>query len=273
MTDAQRKPKSEAMMVRPRESAPDALIEFFSRVLHTLRESGIPFMVGGAYALERHTGIGRDTRDFDVFVLEEDAPRILELFEREGYQTELTHPHWLGKILKDGSYVDVIYSSGNGVVRVDKGWLEHAPKSELFGQPVLLVPIEEMIWSKSFVMERERFDGGDVLHLLLAAAPQLDWARLVERFGPLWRVLLVHLLLFEFVYPTERHRIPDAVLRDLKSRTDAVGDGGPPMCLGTLLSREQYLPDLISGYRDGRLELGIMTAEEIEQWTRAGDPD
>jgi hypothetical protein len=43
------------------------------------------------------------------------------------------------------------------------------------------------------------------------------------------------------------------------------------MCLGTLLSREQYLFDIDQlGYTDARLRPhGDMTPEEAEIWTRA----
>jgi hypothetical protein len=40
-----------------------------------------------------------------------------------------------------------------------------------------------MIWSKAFIMERERFDGADVMHLIHENANRLDWNRLLERFG------------------------------------------------------------------------------------------
>ena len=53
-------------------------------------------------------------------------------------------------------------------------------------------------------MERERYDGADIAHLLRARADQLAWRRLLRRFGPHWRVLLGHLVLFGFVYPGER---------------------------------------------------------------------
>jgi hypothetical protein len=32
-------------------------------------------------------------------------------------------------------------------------------------------------------MERERFDGADVAHIILAYGDRLDWRRLLERFG------------------------------------------------------------------------------------------
>ena len=87
--------------------------------------------------------------------------------------------------------------------------------------PVRLVPAEEMIWQKAFVMERERFDGADIAHLLRARAGFLDWKRLLRRFeGPHGRVLLVHLILFGFIYPDEKASIPDAVVRELLGRLD-----------------------------------------------------
>ena len=61
-----------------------------------------------------------------------------------------------------------------------------------------------MIWTKAFVMERERYDGGDVAHLLLKCSEQLDWHRLVSRFDSHWRVLLSHLILFGYIYPSEK---------------------------------------------------------------------
>jgi hypothetical protein len=49
--------------------------------------------------------------------------------------------------------------------------------------------------------------------------------------------------------------------------------GALPMqvCGGTLLSREQYLPDVLQhGYEDGRvMPYGTMSAEEVAQWTEA----
>jgi hypothetical protein len=152
---------------------------------------------------------------------------------------------------------------------VDQTWFDHAPQAELYGRRVRFCPIEEVIWSKSFVMERERFDGADVMHLIRAGGATLDWNRLLERFGPFWRVLAAHVVLFGFVYPNERSTIPAHVRRELISRVDEADGDGPPVCMGTLLSRLQYLPDLAGGLRDGRLTTGVMTPKEIAQWTKA----
>jgi hypothetical protein len=138
---------------------------------------------------------------------------------------------------------------------------------------VKLCPPEETIWSKASIMERERFDGADVAHLLRACAPGLDWKRLVRRFGPHWRVLLSHLVLFGFVYPGERWRIPAAVMRELTERLTRETDTPAPderLCYGTVLSRAQYLTDIETwGYKDARLTLGTISVDDIARWTDA----
>ena len=159
-------------------------IAFYRGGLHTLAGSGIPFLVGGAYALQHYTGIVRHTKDFDIFVRPADAERTLRALGDAGYRTERTHPHWLGKAFADDAFVDVIYRSGNGLCEVDDDWFEHAVPEEVLGVRVGLCPPEEVVWAKAFIMERERYDGADIAHLLHANAEHLDWAGLVERFGP-----------------------------------------------------------------------------------------
>ena len=126
-----------------------------------------------------------------------------------------------------------------------------------------------MIWSKAFVMERERFDGADVLHLVRAAGRRLDWRRLFRRFGPLWRVLLAHVVLYDFVYPGDRGAIPAAIRRELLGRAATPERRTADVCRGTLLSRSQYEPDVRDGLTDGRLFHETMGREDIEHWTAA----
>jgi hypothetical protein len=168
----------------------------------------------------------------------------------------------------------VIFNSGNGLSPVDDAWFEHACDAQLFGLPVQLAPVEESLWTKAFIMERERFDGADVAHLLHACALRIDWQRLLQRFGPHWRVLLSHLVLFGFIYPGERPLIPRWVMDTLTERLRSETHGAPPQtveCGGTLLSREQYLPDVAQhGYDDPRLSpQSTMTPADVAVWTTA----
>ncbi|HVL76125.1 MAG TPA: nucleotidyltransferase [Noviherbaspirillum sp.] len=247
---------------------------FYRGVLAALEDSGRPYLIGGAYALNHYASIKRNTRDLDIFIKREDFDAVSAALLRAGFEAELTFPHWLGKIHAHGVYIDLIFSSGNGVAVVDDAWFDHARTTELLGFEVKLSPIEEMIWSKAFIMERERYDGADIVHLLLTRAEEVDWTRLMQRFDGHWRVLLAHLVLFGFVYPAERHWVPvwvmDELLRRLRSELKQPAPVGT-LCQGTLLSREQYLPDIQEqGLRDGRiLPHGNMTQEEAKLWTRA----
>jgi len=255
----------------PPESAARA---FYRRTLEALNEAELPYLVGGGHALRHYTAVDRDTKDFDIFVRREDYDPIMKVLSQAGCRTELTFPHWLGKASCEHGYVDVIFNSGNGVACVDDGWFRHAAQAEVFGIPVQLCPVEEMIWSKAFIMERERYDAADIMHLILACAETIDWARLLTRFGPHWRVLFSHLCLFGFIYPSERDRIPDWVTTGLMGRLEREMRTPPPKektCQGTLLSREQYLPDVQRwGLTDVRhTNASSMTPDDVVLWTRA----
>lgn len=246
---------------------------FYSKVLRILGKEGIPFLVGGGYAMHRHTGLERPAHDLDIFVLPSDAERILHLFADLGFRTELTFPHWLGKIYKGKGYVDVIFSSGNGIATVDESWFEHGVDDVVLGEPVKLSPAEEIIWSKAFVMERERFDGADVLYLFLARGEDLDWKRLREHFREYPLVLFCHLALFLFCFPSEASLVPGWLWDDLQrelERERSAAQGADRVCRGTLLSREQYLEALTRGFRDVRtMPGGPMRPEDVVTWTRA----
>jgi hypothetical protein len=243
-----------------------------------MTRTGIPFLVGGGYALRHYTKGVRGTKDLDVFVCRRDALALLRALSAGGFRTDLTFPHWLGKARVEGDHIDVIYSSGNGLAEVDGAWFTHAVATTVLGMPVRLCPPEEMIWSKAFVMERERYDGADVSHLIRACHAQLDWRRLMARFGPYWRVLLSHLTLFGFIYPGERACIPSGVmlaLTRLLERESRQPPSDQRLCRGTLLSRQQYLTDVSRwGYADGRITPhGPMTAEDVAHWTAAIDAE
>lgn len=249
-------------------------IAFYRHVLETLNASGIPFLVGGAYSLSAYTGINRDTKDLDLFVLRDDYDRISETLRQAGYDTEMTYPHWLAKVRFEGELIDLIFSSGNGIATVDQGWFVHAIDDDVLGVPVKICPAEETIWSKAFIMERERYDGADVVHLLRTYGKRLDWSRLMQRFEPHWRVLLSHLVLFGFIYPGQRNLVPTAVMDELLDRLRQEIHAAPPednICLGTLLSREQYLVDVSDrGYQDARvMPIGNMTPQDTANWTAA----
>ncbi|TFZ03265.1 nucleotidyltransferase [Ramlibacter rhizophilus] len=249
--------------------------EFYRGVLRTLQAARIPFLVGGAFAQACFTGIRRSTKDLDLFIRREDYPRATRVLTDAGWRCELPYSHWLAKVYQGEEFIDLIFNSGNGVAPVDERWFRNNIEVEVLGVAVRVANLEDSLLTKAFIMERERYDGADVAHLLQANAEHVDWPGLIERFGSHWRVLLAHLSLFGYIYPGERHRIPrwvmDRLLARLFLETAAPPGEDPHVCAGTLLSREQYLHDVTRlGYMDGRLTpASTMTAEEIAVWTQA----
>jgi len=226
------------------------------RALASLQDAGLKPMVGGAYALRTHTGLWRDTKDLDLFLPKARIHEALRVLEGSGFRTEFTDPLWIAKAFDGPYFIDLIFSSGNGVAVVDAEWQSYASKGIVLDRESLIVPAEEMIWSKAFIQERERFDGADVHHLIRAKGAAFDWERLLRRFGDHWPVLYGHLISFWFAFPSDRAQIPDWVMRELGGRLSAGLDRPAQkerICRGTFLSRQQYLYELDNlGYADAR---------------------
>ena len=248
---------------------------FYRRTLHVLSDAHVPFLVGGSHAYLQYTGIVRDTKDFDLFLRRDDLERALDALRDAGYRTEISFPHWLAKAYQSGDHVDLVFASGNGICRVDDDWFNHSLEAEVLGMPVKIAPIEEFLWQKSFVMERERFDGADVMHLMRHCADSIEWDRLLARFDRYWPLLLTYLMMFAFVYPSEKHRIPAQMFEELVGRLQAQltapQNGAERVCQGTLVSRAQYMIDIGQyGFADARLApRGNMSAEDCIYWTWA----
>ena len=229
--------------------------------MRALNRADVPYVVAGAYAMREYAGIVRDTKDLDVFVRPRDVAATLAALRAAHFRTELTDPVWLAKgFSRGGEYVDVIFASGNGLALVDDLWFSRAREAEVLGEPSRVAPPEEIIWSKAFVLERERFDGADIAHLLRFCAHLIDWDHLCQRFDAYPDILLVHLLLFRFAFPGERHKVPLALLDRLfaQCRKEARA-AEESLCRGTLLSRSQYDLDVLMGLTDARLV-------EVAQW-------
>jgi predicted nucleotidyltransferase len=190
----------------------------FREVLQLLTDQGVPFVVSGAFALQTHTGIYRDTKDLDLFLSTEDAQRAIQVLQEDGFQCEVADPVWLAKAHRGEFFVDLITGMCNGVVKVDRSWIDRATPSELFGVQVRVLGPEELILSKLFVTRRERFDGADIVHVIYGTHGQLDWDWLLQSVGEHWEVLYWMLVLFHYAYPSKVDYVPSRIWDDLMNR-------------------------------------------------------
>ena len=255
----------------PAMRADEGDTSFLNReALEHLNGGRAPYLVGGTLGCQVHTGAhGTNARTayLELFVREADRRRVLDLLRERSWDAIGDVSHWLTKARRGDSVIDVSCGSANGIARVDDLWFTHSVPGRVLDVETRLVPVEEMIWSKAFTMDKCRFEGADVAHLLLMQAGRISWDRLLWRFGRHWRVLLGHLMFFGYVYPERRTLVPAALvdtllvlLRHEQDESDAGlanGAADQPTCRGTLLSRDQYRIDVdVWGFRDARLEAG-----------------
>jgi hypothetical protein len=228
------------------EPPPDA-VDFYVESLRLLTESGIPFLLSGTYALSCFTGIVRPTKDLDVFCKPSDAPKILSFFKARGYEIQIEDERWIGKVFRDGNFFDVIYNISSASIPITDEWFKEVCEAEVYGTIVRVTPPTQFILSKLFLQTRYRYDGADIVHTIFRKHREIDWHWLLSSVELYWEVLLINLLLFRFVYPSERDLIPrwlfDELLERLKAQEE-MPPSGVKICRGRLLSPTDFVIDV-----------------------------
>jgi hypothetical protein len=229
----------------------------YKKAMTALNMAGVPFVISGLYAVYEYTGIYRETKDLDLFFEPRHLLDAASALKDAGFSTRLSESHWLAKAFFEGKQVDLIFGMGNGIALIDENWYRYSRAAILAGMAVRVAAPEDLIFHRLFVAERHRSDVADIMHLILCRGDELDWDRLLFRLHTHWRLLLAQVLLFDYVYPGHRNRVPDRVRDDLLARATAeTGQlGEPQACHGTLLSRFSYSIDVNDwGFRDLRSE-------------------
>jgi hypothetical protein len=222
---------------------------FYKQILLHLKDSGIDFMIGGSFAVFEYTCTTRETKDMDIYCRPQDYPAVLKYFASKGYETQLYDVRWLAKVFDDqGKFIDIIFDTANNLCKVDDSWFEQAKPAVVFDQQVKLIAPEHLIWGKMYVMNRERYDGADINHLLLKQGATLDWKLLKDLMEPNWHILFSHLIMFQFVYPSDYQNIlPRWLFDELVERAKEQYDIPPPMekvCRGPWIDQTQYQIDI-----------------------------
>ena len=239
---------------------PNSSEDFYAEVIRLMAESEIPFLLSGTYALACYTGIKRPTKDVDVFAKAGDALRMLSFFKDKGFDVEIVDDRWLARVTRGEQFVDIITNMPTSATHVTDEWFQDAPEARLFDTKVHLVPPTQFVWSKIYVQDRYRYDGADVAHMILKRSEDIDWTQLISSMELHWEVLLVAVLNFRFIYPSERDAVPKWLMEELLERLKDQGDvkgPGKKVCRGRIFSPRDYAIDVDQwGYSEavGNLE-------------------
>ena len=228
----------------------------FREVLTLMNDREIPYAISGAFALREHTGICRNTKDLDLFLPPETVPQALRELQQEGFVTEVKDPVWLAKAHRDDFFVDLITGMSNGIVTVDKSWIDRATPSQILGIPVKVLGAEELLISKIFIAFRERFDGADIVHVIYGTRGKLDWDRVLSLAGDHWQLVLWALVLYQYVYPQDAKAVPSKVWDSLISqfRANLTTPNTKANFRGSLLDERMFAIDVNEWGLDNLLE-------------------
>lgn len=190
---------------------PDSEWAVYSRVIREVRSAGIRFAFGGAFATAVYTDQLRNTKDFDFYILPTDRERMERALTRAGLHDHferLTYDRkWIYRASQDDIIVDAIWQMANYRAQVDQQWLDRGPEVVIRGEALRAIPIEELIWSKLYVLQRERCDWGDVFKLIDAQPARIDWRHLLDRLADDAPLLAGALEVYAWLAPDRAGRI------------------------------------------------------------------
>lgn len=190
--------------------------DFYRDILLSLAD--VPWAVGGALALQWHTGIWRATKDLDLLLSPHAFPDAVRQLRVRGFEVSIEDSVWLAKIRRGEYFVDLITGISNACLIVEDSWITRSLSGEILDIRCRVLAPEELIASKVFITRRERFDGSDVVQLLRACGAKLNWGRLMQLVGSHWHLLYWSLILFVYIYPANTDLVPMHIWQQLADK-------------------------------------------------------
>ncbi len=181
-------------------------------VLQLAQARNIVYAMGGGFAFSFYTHRWRPTKDIDLYVEPQSRDMMVETLAEAGFvdyfDEEPYDRQWIYRGIKDGMILDIIWQMVNGRAVVDGDWLLAGPLLELADFSCRLVPAEEFLWAKLYVVQRDRCDWPDLLNVLYMQGPELNWDRLLVRIGDDKGLLGSLLGLFSWLCPERSRDFP-----------------------------------------------------------------
>jgi len=199
--------------------------------MRALREAQVEFLVGGGFARAAFTGYWRDTKDIDLYVRPEDRARAQRALTKAGfadYYEKLAYDRrWIYRSYKRNVIVDVIWAMANQRAQVDAGWFRQAAQLRIRGERLCLVPPEELLWCKLYIIQRDRCDWTDVFNLVHEHGPRMDWAYLIRRLEDDVPLLQSMLNVYGWLCPEAVKKLPASLWRRLAAAQKATRSRRP----------------------------------------------
>ena len=192
---------------------------FYDDVLAAARRTDKPFAIGGALAFATYCGHFRNTKDLDLYVPVESKQDFIDAVTRIGaadyYDTKPYDRGWIYRSTRDNCIADLIWSMANYVRPIDHDYFNGETQLLLRGNSYAVLPAEELILNKLYILNRSRCDWFDVFNIVFATKGQLDWDRLIQKMGDDKILLRSALTLFGWICPGRVHLFPPDLWKKL----------------------------------------------------------
>lgn len=189
--------------------------------INALRQAGVPFLLGGGFALATFTGRWRDTKDIDFYIMPQAREAAVAALVQAGFTDYFKRvPYdrkWIHRSVRSDVIVDLIWAMANQRARVDEQWFHRANTTVLRGEPLQVVPMEEFIWCKLYILQRDHCDWTDLFNLFHTHIGRIDWGHLIARLDEDAPLLKAALSVFGWLRPERMHELAPS----LHARLDA----------------------------------------------------
>jgi hypothetical protein len=184
----------------------------YQRAVQAMREAHIPFLLGGGFALATFTGRWRDTKDIDFYVMPTARFAAIAALKKAGfsdyYKTRAYDRRWIYRSVRSGVIVDIIWSMANRRARVDEMWFENARCALIRREELKVIPIEEFIWCKLYILQRDHCDWTDIFNVLYSSGNEVHWKHLIERLEEDIPLLKAALTIYTWLCPGHASQLP-----------------------------------------------------------------
>jgi predicted nucleotidyltransferase len=144
----------------------------------TLREAGIPFLLGGSLASWARGG-PETTHDLDLMIKPEDAERALDVLAETGMKPERPPEEWLLKVWHGDVLIDLIHHP-SGIEMTDEV-IERGDTLNVLSMEMKVMSLEDVLTTKLEALTEHDLDYSGLLQIARALREQIDWELVRER--------------------------------------------------------------------------------------------
>jgi Uncharacterised nucleotidyltransferase len=192
----------------------------YRSAIEAAKGAGLNFLLGGGFALATYTGLWRNTKDIDFYILPRDREPMIAALSSVGfvdyYDTRPYDPGWIYRSTREGIIVDIIWSMANRRAEVDEQWFGRAHPVQVREEILSVAPVEELLWCKIYILQRDHCDWTDIFNIFYCCGPKIDWDHLIERVEPDLALLRSCLMVYDWLCPNKALELPSKMRRRLE---------------------------------------------------------